>query len=499
MAISISSRKLLTLIFLVGFVDLSLQILAGRMLTPYFGSSVYTWGSVIGVFMIILALGYYIGGHVSKKRFSHLVPLFLLSSVFFICVTVFSGQLVLEFIRELGISSQYAAIPSVLILFGPPSFLLALLTPLAVELLGTKRKGEASGSIFATGTIGSIFGAFGATFLLIPSFALETSFFILAGILLMSFFLLPSFRKNSVLFFIICVFVILSAIIVNTTQTADAELVYKTQTPYQQLEVRDEDGIRKLYLDGQTQSGMRLDAPYQHVYLYTRFFELPFLLKDEIIDVLFIGGGGFTGPRTFAARGMNVDVVELDPGVAKAAKEYFLIDDDMMNIVVDDGRYFLSGTDKQYDLIILDAYRKDRIPFHMATTEFYELIESRLVNDGIFLSNLIAYRDGEDSLFYRTMYYTLKETFPNTFAFETRKPNVLQNIELLAIKTNSSIGVEYFDTLSTMRHPYGYNIAKELSQQITAISNDDVVLLRDNKAPLDSLTSSIADAEFALS
>jgi len=129
--------------------------------------------------------------------------------------------------------------------------------------------------------------------------------------------------------------------------------VYKTQTLYQELRVVDLGDERTLYLDGQRHSAMDLDDPNRHVLGYTRYFHLPLLMTDDVDRVLFIGGGGFMGPKRFVNDyNVTVDVADIDPGVVETAKEYFSVEEsESLSIHTVDGRRYLRETDESYEVV----------------------------------------------------------------------------------------------------------------------------------------------------
>jgi spermidine synthase len=83
-----------------------------------------------------------------------------------------------------------------------------------------------------------------------------------------------------------------------------------------------------------------------------------------------------------------------------------------MRLHAKDGRRFIQETDAKYDLIFLDAYNSDTIPFHLTTREFYREVQARLAPGGIVVSNIIGVLRGSQSGFFRAMYRTLAEAFP---------------------------------------------------------------------------------------
>ena len=152
------------IVFLVGTIGLALQILAGRLLTPDFGSSVYTWGSIIGVFMVCLSIGYFLAGKYMEKIPSHIFTVLTSIITVWILGIILFGDVLSEWFSSLAISVQYSVLPAVLVLFGPIIFCVGFLTPVAINASKEMNKGKASSTIFTLDTIGSIVGCFGATF-----------------------------------------------------------------------------------------------------------------------------------------------------------------------------------------------------------------------------------------------------------------------------------------------------------------------------------------------
>lgn len=494
---------------------MGIEILGGRILAPEFGSSVYTWGSVIGVFMTALGLGYYTGGkradsHASYTALSHLL---VISAVFVGFMMVVADQ-ILAIGAALPVGTRYTALFPATILFGPPVFLLGVITPYAAQLSTKQSTGEASGNVFAIGTFGSIVGAFATTFLLIPYLSVQTIQLFL-GLLLAAGALLitmssgtdssmwhPASTPLLVAALLITVFVVHSS---GTRPSIGDDVVYDTQTPYQEMTITDSDGVRTMYLNDHPQSAMYLNDSNQvddHVFSYTRYFHLPFLMwddPDEIDRVLFIGGGGFTGPKDFVeTHDVEVDVVEIDPEVVDAAETYFDVEEsEQMNIHVMDGREYLQQTDTTYDMIVLDAYKKDSVPFHLTTEEFMELARDRLDEDGILFANIISARTGSSSQFYRSTYRTMQQVFPAVHSFPTSRVPVTQNIQLIAVNEDEPLSEQELQERND-RRDIGIDLEQEIQFYEEDVATDDVPVLQDNRAPVDALLEAQADEDYVI-
>lgn len=475
-----------------GVASMGLEILAGRMIAPEFGSSIYTWGSIIGVFLAALSLGYARGGRRAPRhaRISTLQTLLLWTTVY-VAFLLFAGEFLIRQSGTLPIPARYSSLVPVTVLFGPPTYLLGFISPYAAELSTAESTGEASGRVYALGTIGSIGGAFGTTYVLIPTLSIDWIGLFFGGILLFTAAWLawPDRSLRSVLRIALVVALLIGAVVAPSFgMVLSGNTVYETQTAYQDLRVADQDGVRTLYLDGVSHSALDLSDPDRHVFTYTRYFHLPLLYTEDVENVLFIGGGGFTGPKIFADRyDVDVDVVEIDPAVVSAAEEYFGLEPGPnLSVHTMDGRQYLRETDTEYDIIILDAYRRDTVPFHLTTTEFFDLAGDRLDSDGVLLANIISAPSGPGADFFRAEYRTMETSFADVTAFRTAKPGVVQNIEILATTQSHSLTTEELRERAETR-PIGYELDDALDRRIDTVRTDDVPILRDNDAPVDAL------------
>ncbi|WP_162224371.1 spermidine synthase [Halorussus amylolyticus] len=479
-------------VFVSGVASMGLEILAGRIVAPQFGSSIYTWGSIIGVFLAALSLGYHHGG--KRAAFSatnaKMSRLFL-GTAAYVAVLIFAGDMLLAGASGFPLPARFASLPAITLLFGPPTYLLGFISPYAAELSAKEGIGEASGHVYALGTIGSIVGAFGTTYFLIPALSVERIALIF-GLLLVATALglrLPAISRRSG-FAILAVALLLVAATATPSfgYSVRGETVYQTQTPYQELEVADLGDTRTLYLDGQRHSAMDLNDPDRNVFEYTRYFHLPHLATDDIDRVLFIGGGGFTGPKHFAEEyDVTVDVAEIDPEVIDTAERYFGVEEsEKLNIYNEGGRQFLRDANETYDLIVLDAYKKDKVPFELTTVEFMELANDRLSEEGVLFANVISAPSGPASKFYRAEYKTMSRVFPQVYSFPTAGGSVVQNVEMMATKDETRLSESDFRERNRERDT-AVNLSDAVANYQSPPETDDVPVLRDDHAPVDSL------------
>lgn len=473
-----------------GVVSMGLEILAGRVVAPEFGSSIYTWGSIIGVSMLALSLGYHYGGKTSNKaNFKDLEKFLVLTAGYILFVMVF-GSNILTQTSLLPLPSIYSSIPAITILFGPPTYFLGYISPYAAQLSNKETKGEASGHFYAIGTAGSIIGAFGTTFILIPNLPVNWIYTLFATLTT-----IPLIHKLNEPKTYLPIIILLTAALVIQGPSLGENVIYQDKTSYQSLKITQQDNLNTLYLEGQPQSAKYLNST-QTPWDYPKYFYLPYLMRENISNALFIGGGGFVSPQQFAENGVKVDAVELDPGVVKAAEKHFnLTENENLSVHTMDGREYLENTNKTYDLIVLDAYRKDKVPFHLTTREFFQLAHRKTDEEGVIASNLISAPSGPSSKFSKAYHKTINQRFQSTYYFTTQNTDTIQNIEIIATK-NPKITQK---KLKNRAKNFTVRNLTQQTQKLKQINSTDAQILTDDYAPVEKLLSPMAGRKYTVS
>jgi spermidine synthase len=431
--------KLKILTFTSGAVIMGLEIVTSRILTPVFGSTIYTWGSLIGVILSGLSLGYFLGGKIADKhpKFEKICGIVFSAGLFIVGIPFFASSIVNFSVYVLPVA-QYTPLLATFLLLMLPSVLLGFASPYVIKL-GTntlQTVGNVSGNFYSIATIGSIFGTFAAVFILIPNLAVNQIIFGL-GIALMASSLIGLKRPPKV--FVVTIVVILifpwSSLPINSI-SHNGTLIYETETLFSHLDIIEFGHDRSLYLDGMRHSSMNLNDPLDLVIDYTKYFHLGMLFNPAATDVLFVGGGGFSGPKNFLELypDTKIDVIEIDADVIDVAKTYFNLEpNSRLDVFNDDARKHLSTYDKKYDLIILDAYASNHVPYHLMTDEFFKLIEKRLEPNGVVVSNLVGSVEGNNSPLIKSIYKTMQKTFPVSYVFPTEDtPSNVQNIMIVS-------------------------------------------------------------------
>ena len=171
-----------------GFVIMSLELLGGRVLAPYFGGSIYVWGSIITVFMLALSAGYLLGGYLSLKRPNvHKLGLILLVAGVLVCPLILIAEPAMAWIFDRVEDPRYGSLLASMVLFMPPTIILGMISPYAVRLLvkATEESGRVAGTLYFVSTFGSALGTLATSFYFVLWFELNTIVAMLAAALVL--------------------------------------------------------------------------------------------------------------------------------------------------------------------------------------------------------------------------------------------------------------------------------------------------------------------------
>jgi spermidine synthase len=415
---------------------LALEIVASRVIAPYFGNSVYVWGSLIGVFLAALSLGYYLGGRVAT-RWPHPGPflaLVLAGGAATYPIPHVAGAVLGDIAgRDLG--PRWGPLLGSTALFFVPALLMATVSPYAVRLKArtVEGVGNVAGILYALSTLGSIAGTLLAAFVLISWLGVR-SIVQLLGLAEMALALTGFvWARRAVPAAVAAGTVAMVLAMASSVPPDDPGVVYARDTVYHRITVNDEGSIRYLRLDRYWQSARDRAAPIRTVFAYTDYLHLPLALIARPRRVLFVGMGGGTAPARFFHDypDLRIDVVEIDPAVAETAARFFdLPRGPRLAVHIGDGRLWLRRTHDRYDLIVLDAYLIDTIPFHLATREFYEEAAAHLAPGGAVAANVIGATRGPESRLFRAIDKTFASVFPAVYVFpvDGDAGEALQNI-----------------------------------------------------------------------
>ena len=165
-----NKATILSLAFCAGFSIMCFELLGGRMLAPYFGSSVYVWGSIITIFMLALSIGYLLGGRYSlfTPNLSKYGLIFIASAISFL-PTIFFSESIMDLVFEWIEDPRYGSLVASVLLFFLPTAIMGMIAPYSVRILTQSKNssGETAGFLYFVSTFGSAIGTIITSFYLV--------------------------------------------------------------------------------------------------------------------------------------------------------------------------------------------------------------------------------------------------------------------------------------------------------------------------------------------
>ena len=503
------------------------------MLAPYFGNSLYVWGALIGVVLAGLSTGYWFGGVIADRYPTPrlLVAMLGVSSLLVLAIP-YVDDWVLEKLVEWDPGPRLNPLLATIFLFGAQSVLLGTVSPIAVRLKAhsVDTMGRTAGRLFAISTAGSIAGTFATAFWLIPELGTDQVLASAAVALMLAAASIALVERLAVAGIVALALAgaSIGAVVslapesgatVSASQLRNWSPVYRQQSSedqagsieesqagytilhtsdsqYHRIAVVEDDTSRYLRFDSSFQSGMYVDDPYRTRFQYSDYLQLPFAYRAQTQKVLYIGLGGGSAPkrtwRDFPS--VQLEAVELDPEVVDVAYEYFeLPRDPRMKVEVEDGRRYVAQNDGPWDVIVVDAFYSDSIPFHLATREFLELARSRLTTGGLVVTNIIGAVRGPDSRLFRSMLRTYRAVFPTVAIHPVDSGGDLRSIRNIILVAGESAAPSKQFLLDRWhavqkRSPGAPDLDAAIRGRVDApVQTEDVPVLTDDYAPTDAL------------
>jgi spermidine synthase len=388
------------------------------------------------------------------------------------------------------------------VLFLLPGVFMGMVSPYVIRLAATQLHtvGSTAGTLYAVSTAGSIFGTLLTAFYLIPVLGVSNIIHSLGiALVCLSLVVVPliRLRRVSPARAIATVSVFLGLINMVWAPIAWAKTILQKDTFYHRIRIEEDDEARYMYFDRTLQSAMNLKDPTALRLIYSRYTSLGFTFRPDAKKMLLIGLGGGSIPKKVNKEfpNLEIDAVELDPEVIKMAKDHFNVKESKnLRLHAQDGRLFLTRTQQQYDIILLDAYFTDAMPFHLATRQFFELAQRKLTPNGIIVANLISAVTGPSGKIVRSFVRTQRQVFPQTYVFAARRPDnvstdTIQNVIVVATRDKQRVDIK-----EIVRRASGLDkgLFPEPVQDIAVAYFDkplpeDVPILTDDYAPTDNL------------
>ncbi|MBN1934792.1 MAG: fused MFS/spermidine synthase [Anaerolineae bacterium] len=497
-------------VFVSGMTTMATEMAASRLLGPYFGDSLLVWANLIGLILLCLTLGGYLGGRWADHS-PRVETLYTITSIaaFLVGLVPFVAAPTLR-LAQGAFTNVGAALASfdaiqiggsfvgVLLLFVPPITLLGCVSPFAIRLQTKQIRsaGRSAGGIYALSTLGSILGTFAPVLLLIPAFGTAQTFlifaFLLLAVSLIGLIAQRGGRQIALAGALIALLLLLALIFPHRVVKADARMIDEQESRYNYIQVLEVDGVRYLMLN----EGQGVHSIYDPNALSTfgtwdvltvaPLFNNPPFAADQVERICIIGLAAGTSARqaTQVYGPIPIDGVEIDPAIVEVGRQYFDMNQPNLNVHLTDGRFFLENTAERYDLIIIDAYRLPYIPFQLTTTEFFALAHSRLTPRGVVAVNV-----GRTESDYR-MVEAIAATLGKHFA-AIHAVNLVDTFNTVLVATQEATVAENLHlNAASAWHPFFVDVAQRALPHLYALQGDGLVFT-DDRAPVESLTNAI--------
>lgn len=456
------------IVFICGAMSMALELVAARIFSPYVGSSNLVWTTIIGMILIFMSLGYYIGGKVADKKqdINILKNLIRFSTIYIAAIPIFEVSLLKPF-AGIGFPLVVTAVIMSVALFGIPSFTFALVSPFSVKLKQIEAEnkdkiGEISGKMSSLSTIGSILGTFITGFLLIPLIGSKGLILLITILLEILLFTLEDKINLRVIIkhiLFICLFVALFFFGMFYYKIDNSDVVKDVDSEYSRIQVKEfeniyGDTVKYMAVGNQGAQSIQTEKSGE-IGQYLYYYDLSeYFIKDSD-SILMIGGAAYTYPTYFYKSEGNkerkIDVVEIDETMTKLAVSDFGLDlnNPSLGVIHQDGRSYINYTDKKYDTILVDAFKGESVPFELTTYEAAKNMYNILEENGLVITNVISSLEGKDAKFLEYEYSTYKAVFDDVKVYKVIdeiEKNREQNIILVGFKGNGNINESKYET-----------------------------------------------------
>ena len=490
------------IIFIVDAIVMILELIASRLLSPYFWNSNIVRTSVIWIILLSSSLWSYLGWKIADKKYKERsLKIILIMTSLVVFIIPFIQWFVLSSISNGIPSIKIWAILSTILLFFIPSFCMGTVNPIILKLklenLNTAWK--TAGRISAIWTIWAIVWTFLWWFVLVPNFWSNNIIFVLTIILLITVFLVNCNIKEKTNIFVLAMMIVSYLAFVwfsmfnlskedyildwikNTKISYDTEYwsvrIYNTSKNWE--------NVRILNIDWWFESASFTDEwkQYELVFDYTKYYNKMFDANIDINNVLLIWWGWYSYPKYYISHYLSkkMDVVEIDGMITEIARKYFFLDklieefdlesNGRLRLINEDGRTYLNNNDTQYDAILNDAFSGDNPAKTLTTLENIKNIKKSLKKDWVYLTNIISSLEWEKSRFLRAEVNTLKKVFNNVYVIPCSDgENLYDSQNNMVIASDDNLNLEWIYDLKL---------------------DEDEIVITDDYCPIDSLISNL--------
>jgi spermidine synthase len=457
------NRYLYFAVFASGMTTLALELSASRLLGSTFGTSNLVWASIIGLILIYLTLGYFVGGRwADRSPYFRTMYTIMAWGAFLSGLVPLVSRPVLRFAADafdqLQVGILFGSFTAVLVLFSLPVTLLGTISPFAIRLAirDPRQAGSLSGRIYAVSTLGSFIGTFLPVLIMIPLVGTTWTFLVFSSFLLIvalvGLGVSSDWRRVLSLAWMPVLLAVLALLVANRPIKSSPGQIFETESAYNYIQVQEIDGYRILRLnEGQGQHSIWHPTEIDFHGPWEQFLAAPFFNPapydpQQVQSMAIIGLAAGTAARqaSLVYGDIPIDGYEIDPEIIAVGRQYFDMNEPNLNAIAQDGRWGLAHSQRRYTIVAIDAYRPPYIPWHLTTREFFQIVYQHLTEDGVLAVN--AGRSPNDRRLVDGLVSTIRAVFPSVYVMDV--PGTFNSIIYATIQPTTSQNL--FDNLVTI-------------------------------------------------
>jgi spermidine synthase len=500
----IVNRKFLYFtVFVGGMSTLAIEFTTSRMLQTVYGTSNLVWANVIGLVLLFLTAGYFIGGWLADKRpfsatFYTLVASAGFVSVFFLLLTSLVLRQAAAAMATINVNALAGSLILVVLALGVPVMMLGCISPFAVRLAvqDVGQAGRVSGRIYAISTWGSILGTYLPVLLTIPLLGSRITAVLFGSLLLLTGLvgLWRADRRRGQIG-ALAALLLIPVILLWTGGNIKAYegQIFEAESSYNYIQVIRQGDCNYLLLnEGQAYHSFYCDdGRVPSISVWSIMLAAPYFNAEppELERVAVIGLAAGTIPKqlTRVFGPVPMDGIEIDPLIIQAGRDYFAMTEPNLNAIAGDGRYQFNRLNQQYSLVTIDAYKVPYIPWHLTTREFFQEVQASLTADGIVAVNVG--RTPQDRSLVDAMSNTLLAVFPTVHALDV--PGALNTILIATNQPTAPDNVaRHLAALSPEADPLLRAALETAVVHQVPITPSDV-LFTDERAPVETIVDTL--------
>lgn len=495
-----SNNLLVAFLLLEGAAVMLVELAGARIISPYYGASLATWASVLGVTMSSLAIGYLVGGRIVDK---HKSPTKLLLYVLFgtalstLLMPYLGNKFMFSFLEwplELNVLSlAFIILTPTLLLFGTiPQIIIKLRSDESHDT------GKIAGLSYAISTVGGIVGTFLTGFYIIPTFGITLPLLFVSIFLLIGpfWFLLVKQKKWYILIYLPLAFLMVKHYNFNQKykQSSGIRVQHYNEGLLGQLLVadypyQDRNGEfkynRMLMINRMAESTI---DPQTNEIIFGEYIHVMMKAIDPVADgadVMLLGLGGGNLIKQFQKRNFNIDVCELDQRIADVAFEYFGVKNEF-NLQIDDARHYLRANKKKYDLIVFDVFKGENPPAYLLSKENFEHLNSLIKLNGIIAINFNGFLNGKIGKSGRSIIKTILNSDYQLRLFTSQGKENERN--MIMIVSKHTIDYTPYQNSKVYAELYSGQLISDIRNYeipVSSVDTADALVLTDDKPILD--------------